>query len=148
VTPSRARATPFSARDRRSAYLLAAPAGVLLVGVALFPILFAAWLSLHRVIIVLGERRWAGLGNYRYLLHDQRFWSALGNTTYFAVVSVTVELALGLAIARLLISAAPGQRILRAAILVPWAIPAAVSGTRCPRRSSSTSGRRCPSSRS
>ena len=128
MTPSRARATPFSARDRRTAYFLTAPAAVLLVGVAIFPILFAAWLSLHRLILVLGERRLVGLGNYQYLLHDQRFWTALGNTAYFAFFSVTAELVLGLAVARLLASAAPGQRILRAAILVPWAIPAAVSG--------------------
>ena len=128
MTPSRARATPFSTRDRLTAYLLAAPAGALLVGVALFPILFAAWLSLHRLILILRERRFIGLDNYAYLLHDQRFWTALGNTAYFAVFSVTAELGLGLAIASLLASAAPGQRLLRAAILVPWAIPAAVSG--------------------
>jgi multiple sugar transport system permease protein len=128
VTPSRARATPFSARDRLTGYLLAAPAAALLVCVALFPILFAAWLSLHRLILILRERRLVGLANYEYLLHDQRFWTALGNTAFFAVFSVTAELVLGLAIARLLASAAPGQRLLRAAILVPWAIPAAVSG--------------------
>lgn len=128
MTPLRARATPFSPRDRLAAYLLAAPAAVLLMGVALFPILFAAWLSLHRMVLVLRDHRFVGLANYRYLLHDQRFWTALGNTTYFAVFSVTAEIVLGLAIARLLTSAAPGQRLLRAAILVPWAIPAAVSG--------------------
>jgi multiple sugar transport system permease protein len=128
VTPARAREIPFSARDRRTGYLLAAPAGVLLFGVALFPILFAAWLSLHRIILVLGERRFVGLANYGFLLHDPRFWTALGNTAYFAVFSVTVELALGLAFAHLLVSAAPGQRLLRATILIPWAIPAAVSG--------------------
>lgn len=128
MTPSRARATPFSARDHRIGYLLAAPAAVLLVGVALFPVLFAAWLSVHRLILVLRERRFVGLANYRFLLHDPRFWSALGNTSYFAVFSVTAEIVLGLAIAHLLASSAPGQRVLRAAILVPWAIPAAVSG--------------------
>jgi multiple sugar transport system permease protein len=128
VTPDRARATPFSARDRRTGYLLAAPAAVLLTGVAVFPVLFAAWLSLHRLILVLRERSFAGLANYEFLLHDPRFWTALGNTAYFAFFSVTAEIALGLAIAHLLASGAPGQRVLRAAILVPWAIPAAVSG--------------------
>ncbi len=128
MNPSRARATPFSARDRRTAYLLAAPAAVLLFGVAVLPILFAAWLSLHRVILVLRERSFVGLANYRFLLHDPRFWSALGNTAYFAVFSVTAEFLLGLAFAHLLVSAAPGQRLLRATILIPWAVPAAVSG--------------------
>jgi multiple sugar transport system permease protein len=128
LNPSRARATPFSARDRRTAYLLAAPAGVLLFGVAVLPILFAAWLSLHRVILVLREHSFVGLANYGFLLHDPRFWSALGNTAYFAVFSVTAEFLLGLAFAHLLVSAAPGQRLLRATILIPWAVPAAVSG--------------------
>lgn len=128
MTPSRARATPFSARDRRTGYLLAAPAALLLFFVALYPILFAAWLSTQRLILVLRERRFVGLANYQYLLHDPRFWNALGNTTLFAVVSVAVELVLGLAFAHLLASAPPGQRLFRAAILVPWAIPAAVSG--------------------
>lgn len=128
MNPGRARAIPCSARDRRTGYLLAAPAGILLFGVALFPILFAAWLSLHRIILVLRERHFVGLANYHFLMHDPRFWTALGNTAYFAVFSVTAELVLGVAFAHLLTSAAPGQRILRATILIPWAIPAAVSG--------------------
>jgi len=114
-------------RERRQAYLLVAPAVLVLVGVALYPILAAVWLSLHRFILVFGERRFTGLENYAFLLGDARFWSALGNTAYFTLVAVTVELLLAVPLALLLNRAFPGRGLLRAAVLVPWAIPTVVS---------------------
>lgn len=118
----------MSARDRRQGYLLAAPAALGLLGVALVPLFLAVWLSFQRMIIILHERRPVGLANYRFLLADPRFWTALGNTSYFAVVSVAIEMVLGLGLALLLDSRAPGRRLLTAAILVPWAMPGAVAG--------------------
>ena len=113
--------------DRRQAYLMVAPAVVILAGVAVYPILAAAWLSLHRMILVFHEQRFVGLDNYVFLVRDARFRAALGNTTYFSLVAVALELALGLGFALLLSSAAPGRGLLRASILVPWAIPTVVS---------------------
>jgi multiple sugar transport system permease protein len=103
---------------------MAAPAAALLIGVAGVPVLAAAWLSLHRSILVFHERRFVGFANYSYLAGDARFWAALLTTARFTAVAVTVELALGLFVATLL------QRsggLFRAAILLPWAIPTAVS---------------------
>lgn len=114
-------------RERRQAYLLVAPAVLVLAGVALYPILAAVWLSLHRFILVFGERRFTGLENYAFLLGDARFWAALGNTAYFTLVAVTVELLLAVPLALLLNRAFPGRGLLRAAVLVPWAIPTVVS---------------------
>ncbi|NPC70399.1 carbohydrate ABC transporter permease [Corallococcus exiguus] len=115
------------ARERRQAYLLVAPAVVVLAVVALYPVLAAIWLSLHRFILVFGERRFTGLENYAYLMGDARFWSALGNTAYFTAVAVTVELLLAVPLALLLNRAFPGRGLLRASVLVPWAIPTVVS---------------------
>jgi multiple sugar transport system permease protein len=115
------------ARERRQAYLLVAPAVTVLAVVALYPVLAAVWLSLHRFILVFGERRFTGLENYAYLLGDARFWSALGNTGYFTLVAVAVELALAVPLALLLNRAFPGRGLLRASVLVPWAIPTVVS---------------------
>lgn len=124
--------TPHVPRQRRSealaGYLLAAPSAAMLFLVALLPSLATAWLSLFRLIIVFHEKRFVGLANYRYLFHDARFWTTLANTAYFAILSVGCELLLGLGIALLLDSCAHGRNVLRAAVLVPWAIPAAVSG--------------------
>ena len=113
--------------DRAQGYLLAAPAVLVLAGVAIYPILAAVWLSLRRVVLVFHEDRFVGLDNYAFLVRDARFWSALGNTAYFAVVAVGLELALGLGFALLLRAAAPGRGFLRASLLVPWAIPTVVS---------------------
>nr|WP_246357469.1 sugar ABC transporter permease [Pyxidicoccus fallax] len=97
------------------------------MGVALYPILAAVWLSLHRFILVFGERRLTGLDNYAFLLSDARFWAALGNTAYFTLVAVTVEVLLAVPLALLLNRAFPGRGLLRASVLVPWAIPTVVS---------------------
>nr|WP_216618147.1 sugar ABC transporter permease [Corallococcus carmarthensis] len=107
--------------------MLVAPAVLVLAVVALYPVLAAVWLSLHRFILVFGERRFTGLENYAYLMGDVRFWSALGNTAYFTAVAVTVELLLAVPLALLLNRAFPGRGLLRASVLVPWAIPTVVS---------------------
>ncbi|WP_372241103.1 carbohydrate ABC transporter permease [Corallococcus terminator] len=103
------------------------PAVLVLAVVALYPVLAAIWLSLHRFILVFGERRFTGLANYVYLFGDARFWSALANTAYFTAVAVTVELLLAVPLALLLNRSFPGRGLLRASVLVPWAIPTVVS---------------------
>jgi multiple sugar transport system permease protein len=109
---------------RRQGALMAAPAVAILGGVAVVPVLAAVWLSLHRSIVVFHEQRFVGLANFRFLAADGRFWSALGTTAYFTVVAVGAELLLGLPVALLL---QRGGGLLRAAVLLPWAIPTAVS---------------------
>jgi multiple sugar transport system permease protein len=109
--------------DEKAA-LFVAPAVAVLAAVAVVPVLAAMWLSLHRSIVIFHEQRFIGLGNYRFLLEDARFWSALRTTAYFTAVAVSVELVLGLLVALLL---ARGPGLLRAAVLIPWAVPTAVS---------------------
>src|SRR5207248_520502 len=93
-------------------------------GVAVLPVLAAIWLSLHRSILVFHEERFIGIANFRFLFSDGRFWSALGTTAYFTAVAVAAELLIGLPVAMLL---QRGGGFFRAAILLPWAIPTAVS---------------------
>jgi multiple sugar transport system permease protein len=109
---------------RRQAVALAAPAVAVLGGVAVAPVFAAVWLSLHRSILIFHEQRWVGLANFRFLLGDARFGSALSTTAYFTAVAVSAELALGLVVAVLL---QRGGGLLRAAVLLPWAVPTAVS---------------------
>jgi trehalose/maltose transport system permease protein len=61
------------------------------------------------------------------LLVDPDWWGAVWNTVWFAVVSVSIETVLGMIIALTLNAAFPGRGLLRAAILIPWAIPTVVS---------------------
>jgi len=72
-------------------------------------------------------RPFVGLGNYVTIFQDARFWQALGHTALFAVVSVSIELTLGLALALAMNQAFRGRGIVRAAVLVPWAIPTVVA---------------------
>jgi multiple sugar transport system permease protein len=100
---------------------------LLVIGlVAVYPIGYAIWLSLHEYSLrVPGLSRWAGplgLRNYTTALQDPDFWSALGNTFIFAAASVTVELVLGLAMALAMHHAFRGRAVLRAVVLVPWAV--------------------------
>ena len=114
-------------RERFSGYAFVAPTAALLVVVALVPIAAAAWLSFRRVIVVFHEDHFDGLSNYAFLLEDARFFSALGNTAYFAAVTVGLEIVLGLPMALLLHRSFRGRGALRAAVLVPWAIPTVIS---------------------
>ncbi|HKZ17001.1 MAG TPA: sugar ABC transporter permease [Geobacteraceae bacterium] len=84
-------------------------------------------LSLQRRMPIFDISRFVGLDNYLFLLQDDRFWNALGNTAYFTALSVTVELLLGLAVALLMERRFRLKGIARAVILVPWAIPTVVS---------------------
>ncbi|MGG5253503.1 carbohydrate ABC transporter permease [Neobacillus sp. SM06] len=68
-----------------------------------------------------------GLQYYKDNLTSSRMWKAIGNTTVFTVISVFAELVLGLAIALLINKAFIGRGLIRASILIPWAIPTAVS---------------------
>jgi multiple sugar transport system permease protein len=73
------------------------------------------------------EPNFIGLKHYKDNFSDKRLWKALANTTVFTVISVAAELILGLAIALLINKAFFGRGLVRAAILIPWAIPTAVS---------------------
>lgn len=68
-----------------------------------------------------------GLEHYKYYIQDHRMWAALLHTVIFTVISVSIEFVLGLAIALLINKAFIGRGLIRATVLVPWAIPTAVS---------------------
>ena len=103
------------------------PALALLALVTLFPVLSVVYLSLQRRLPIFHISRFAGLDNYLFLLGDDRFWNALGNTLYFTLLSVSLELLLGFAIALLLERPFRLKGVVRAAVLIPWAIPTVVS---------------------
>lgn len=73
------------------------------------------------------EPNFVGLKNYTNYLGDGRTWTAMLNTLLFTVVTVGVELAVGLAVALLINRVFIGRGLVRAAVLVPWAIPTAVA---------------------
>jgi multiple sugar transport system permease protein len=112
--------------ERRLAAYMVAPSLFLIALVALWPIVYAVWLSLHEYSLVQsGLSRWAspaGLGNYIDAFKDAEFWSATRVTLIFTVASVFLETLLGLAMALIMHSAFRGQGLLRTVVLVPWAV--------------------------
>ncbi|MEO7077630.1 MAG: sugar ABC transporter permease, partial [Rhodococcus sp. (in: high G+C Gram-positive bacteria)] len=56
-----------------------------------------------------------------------QFWGAVGNTAFFTVVTVSIEVVIGFGMAVIMGKTFAGRALLRAAILIPWAIPTAVT---------------------
>jgi multiple sugar transport system permease protein len=107
--------------------LLMAPALLLLALMFLWPLAHYGWLSLQAQSVFTGLMPLpVGLANWQRLLADGRFWQDAGQTLRFAVVSVGLELLLGLAIALLLHQRWRGRGLVRSLALLPWALPTTV----------------------
>ncbi len=103
------------------------PAMALLSLVTFYPVVYVVYLSLQRRLVIFDIAEFVGVDNYLFLIQDARFWNALKNTAYFTVLSVSLELLLGLGIALLLNRSFRFRGLARAVVLVPWAIPTVVS---------------------
>jgi multiple sugar transport system permease protein len=116
-------------RSERAALWFVLPS-VFLVGLfSIYPILESARLSFYRMILMLpwlGEK-FVGLENYRDLATDPVALDSLAITLVFVGVSAALEVLAGLGMALLLNESFRARGLVRAAVLVPWAIPTVVS---------------------
>lgn len=103
------------------------PALVLLSLVTLYPAIYVFYLSLQRRMLIFDLSKFVGFDNYLFLLRDQRFWNAFSNTLYFTLISVSLELVLGLGVALLLQRTFTWKGPVRAVVMIPWIIPTVVS---------------------
>jgi len=116
-------------QDARTAWLLLIPSLVVILGVTLWPVISTFILSFFNAPTGINQvRTFVGLENYTDMLRDQTFWDTIGRTLYFTVVSVGLELAIGLAVAQLIHSHPWGWQFLRISLIVPWAVPTIVNG--------------------
>lgn len=115
--------------ERKLGWLLAGPAFIIMLLVTLYPIVQAVYDSLFSFRLTApGEKKFVFLGNYATVFSDTLFWQDLGVTLLITVVTVLVELVLGLALALVMHSAIKATRgLLRTAILVPYGIITVVS---------------------
>ncbi len=115
--------------ETRLAWGLVLPALATILLIALFPLLWTVWESLHRHDLRMPwlGRPFVGVGNYVEAAQDPRFWSALGHTALFAVVSVGLELVAGTVLALAMNRTFRGRGLVRASVLIPWAIPTVVA---------------------
>jgi ABC-type sugar transport system permease subunit len=127
-SPSR-KSLSLRRQDIRTAWLLIAPALIIILGVTLWPIIYTFVLSFYNAPTGINQvRTFVGLGNYLTMIQDQVFWETIGRSLYFTVVSVGIELLLGLAIAQLIHSRPWGWKFLRFSLIIPWAVPTIVNG--------------------
>lgn len=112
----------------RTAILFLFPALAVIVGILLFPVIQTLALSLGRdTTSILRSFEFAGLENYRQLIATPRFVTSVVNTLFFTVVTVPVELVVGIGLALLLNRNLPAQGLVRMAVLFPWALPTALN---------------------
>lgn len=128
VVPKRQPLSAAAKRQERLAYLLLLPTILVVIGVAFYPLANTIYATFFDARLG-SSRAWefVGLKNYRVLMTDPRWWEAVLNTVKFTVTSVFFELILGLGIALVVNSKFPGRGLMRTAMLVPWAIPTAIS---------------------
>lgn len=100
-------------------YIFVGPAMVYLGVFTFFPMIVAAYLSLHRWHLLKPDRPFIGLGNYRRLLDDPFFVNAIKNTVLFTALSVPLGIAIALAAAVLLNRGLPGIRLFRTIFYIP-----------------------------
>jgi multiple sugar transport system permease protein len=114
--------------ERRLGWLLCAPAVVVMLAVTAYPIGYAVWLSLQRYDLRFpAERQFVGLANYATVLGNRLWWTAFGVTLFITVVSVAVELVLGMGLALIMRWALVGRGAVRTAILIPYGIVTVVA---------------------
>jgi len=110
------------------AVIFSAPAVLIIASTILVPFGMAVFLSLHNWNLKRpGRERFVGLENYIDWLGDSDFWQPLQTTFTFAIGAVVVIVIVSLLIALLLNEDFPGRGLLRALLLIPWAIPSVVN---------------------
>jgi multiple sugar transport system permease protein len=109
--------------QRRLAYLLIAPAVILMLAVTAYPIGYAFWLSLHRYNLASpADTAFIGFANYQTILTDKYWWTAFFVTLAITVISVAIEFVLGLALALVMHRTIFARGLIRTAVLIPYGI--------------------------
>jgi len=116
-----------NARELAGAYVYLLPVLAFVLVFILAPVLGAFRASLFQDVTFL-PRKFIGLDNYLRLAETPVFWTSLRFTCLFVLISVPLEIVLGLLVALVLDQPLPFRAALRASVLIPWAVPAAVSG--------------------
>jgi multiple sugar transport system permease protein len=119
----RGRVSDQTRAERRLAWMLCAPAVIMMLLVTAYPIGYAVVLSLRDLDLRFpDEGGWAGLSNYATVLTSDLWWQTVFNTTFVTVVSVAIELVIGMALAMVMHRALFGRGAVRTSVLIPYGI--------------------------
>jgi multiple sugar transport system permease protein len=114
-------------RTLSTVVLLLLPTLATLLMVSLYPVVRGITLSLRDTTLSSQTDKFIGLQNFNKLAVDAQFWNAWRNTIEFTAASTLLETLLGLAMALVLFETFRGRGLVRASMLVPWAIPTVVT---------------------
>jgi multiple sugar transport system permease protein len=114
--------------ERRLGLLLCAPAAIVMIAVTGWPIIYSVWLSLQRYDLRFPSRRaFIGLDNYVTVLTNSYWWTAFGTTVVLTLVSVALELVLGMVLALIMHRTIVGRGLVRTVALIPYGIVTVVA---------------------
>jgi multiple sugar transport system permease protein len=114
--------------ERRLGWMLCAPAVIVMLAVTAYPIGYAIYLSLERYDLRFpNASKFVGLDNYGAVLSSQYWWAALLRTLIITIISVAIELVLGMLLALLMHRTLVGRGSLRTAVLIPYGIVTVVA---------------------
>ncbi|MEV4318615.1 sugar ABC transporter permease [Actinocrispum sp. NPDC049592] len=114
--------------ERKLGWLLCAPAAIVMVLVTAWPIIYSIWLSLQRYDLRFpNATQFVGLENYATVLSNSYWWDAFGITVLITVISVVIELVLGMALALIMHRTIVGRGLVRTVTLIPYGIVTVVA---------------------
>ena len=120
--------TSAARAERRLGWMLCAPAVIVMLAVAAYPVAYSVYLSLQRYDLRFPDQaKFIGLGNYTAVLSSPYWWDALVNTVIITIASVAIELVVGMALALVMQRTLIGRGLVRTAILVPYGIVTVVA---------------------
>lgn len=120
--------SPWARARERLGWLLITPTILVIMIVAFYPLIRVLYLSLTNARLgSVSAPRFLGFTNYAITFRDPLFLTALNHTLVFTVTTVALETIFGLGIALIIHSHFRGRGVVRAAMLIPWAIPTVVS---------------------
>jgi trehalose/maltose transport system permease protein len=126
--PKVGKASSRTRSERKLGWMLCAPAVIAMLLVTAYPIVYAFVLSVQDLDLRFPEEGgFVGLDNYKTVLTSSLWWTDLFNTVFITVITVTVELVLGMAIALVMYRALFGRGAIRAAVLIPYGIVTVVA---------------------
>ncbi|WP_243727080.1 carbohydrate ABC transporter permease [Actinocrispum wychmicini] len=114
--------------ERKLGLLLCAPAAIVMIAVTGWPIIYSIWLSLQRYDLRFpSQTEFVGLENYATVLGNGYWWDAFGLTALITVVSVVIELVLGMVLALIMHRTIVGRGLVRTVSLIPYGIVTVVA---------------------
>ena len=121
--PKKKKISDRTQAERKLGWMLCAPAVIAMLLVTAYPIIYALVLSLQEVDLRFpDEGGFVGLENYSTVLQSQLWWESVFNTLFITVVSIAIELVIGMVLALVMHRAIFGRGAVRTAVLIPYGI--------------------------